>query len=76
MATEEKTDKTVYCNPKPARYQRPGSAWGWTYFLGIIGTAIYYVQQVHGFWLIVLAILKAIVWPVFLLYKVFQLLHM
>jgi hypothetical protein len=49
---------------------------GWIYCLGVIGVAVYYIQQVNGFWPIVLAILKAIVWPAFLLYKVFTMLHM
>jgi len=65
------------CSSRDKQYYRGGSdAWGWVYFLGVIGTAVYYVQQVSGFWLVVLAILKAIVWPAFLLYKVFQLLGM
>ena len=42
---------------------------GGVYFLGFIGAAIYYLQQSTGFWQIVLAILKALVWPVFLVYK-------
>lgn len=42
---------------------------GCFYFLGFIGSAIYYLQQSAGFWNGVLGILKAIVWPVFLVYK-------
>jgi hypothetical protein len=57
-------------------YHHGGGTGGAIYCLGLIGVAVYYVQQVHGFWPIVLAILKAIVWPAFLLYKVFSLLHM
>jgi hypothetical protein len=45
-------------------------------FLTFIGAAVYFIQQVSGFWPIVLAILKAVVWPAFLVYKVFTLLHM
>jgi len=44
---------------------------GGFYFLGMIGVAVYFVQQVSGFWPTVLAILKAFVWPAFLLYEVF-----
>jgi len=47
---------------------------GGVYFLGIIGVAVYFIQQVSGFWPIVLAILKAIVWPAFLIYQLFVLL--
>jgi len=42
---------------------------GCIYFLGFIGAAIFYIQQATGFWLGVLGILKAIVWPVFLVHK-------
>jgi hypothetical protein len=43
-------------------------AWGGTYFLAIIGAAVYFVQQANGFWEVILAILKAIVWPAFVVY--------
>jgi hypothetical protein len=39
------------------------------YGLGLIGAAVYYIQQADGFWLVCLAILKAIVWPAFAVYK-------
>jgi len=47
----------------------PASA---VYGLGLIGAAIWFISQVHGFWPIVLAILKALVWPAFLVYQAFQ----
>jgi hypothetical protein len=42
---------------------------GGVYFLGFVGAAVFYLQQSNTFWTGVLAILKAIVWPVFLVYK-------
>jgi hypothetical protein len=39
------------------------------YGLGLIGAAIYYIQQADTFWVGVLGLLKAIVWPVFVVYK-------
>jgi len=42
---------------------------GGIYFLGFIGAAIYYLQTSVGFWNGVLGILKACVWPAFLIYK-------
>ena len=42
---------------------------GSIYGLGFIGAAIYYLQQSTGFWSGVIAILKALVWPAFLIYK-------
>jgi hypothetical protein len=40
------------------------------YCLGLIGAAIYYLQHATGFWNGVLGILKAIVWPVFVVIKI------
>ncbi len=44
-------------------------ACGGVYFLGFIGAAIYYIQTATSFWYGVLGILKAIIWPAFLVYK-------
>jgi len=41
---------------------------GAVYGLGFIGAAIYYIQTSTGFWMGVLGILKAIVWPAFLVF--------
>ena len=42
---------------------------GGVYFLGFIGAVIYYIQTSTSFWNGVLGILKAIVWPAMLVYK-------
>ncbi|MBI3136009.1 MAG: hypothetical protein HYZ14_15130 [Bacteroidetes bacterium] len=39
------------------------------YGMGFIGAAIYYISIATGFWMGVLGFLKAIVWPVFLVYE-------
>jgi hypothetical protein len=41
---------------------------GAVYGLGLIGAAIYFIMQATGFWAGVLGILKAIVWPAFLVF--------
>lgn len=46
-----------------------GGAGGAVYGLGFIGAAIYYIQAASGFWMGVLGILKALVWPAFLVYE-------
>ena len=46
------------------------------FFLTFIGSAVYFVQQAHGFGEFIVAILKASVWPAFLIHKVFQLIHL
>ncbi len=43
---------------------------GGIYFLGFIGAIIHYMQTATGFWSVILGILKAIVWPVFLVLKI------
>jgi hypothetical protein len=42
---------------------------GAVYGLGFIGAAIYYISMAASFWIGVLGFLKAIVWPVFLVYE-------
>jgi hypothetical protein len=38
------------------------------YGLGFIGSAIYFISTATGFWMGVLGILKAVVWPAILVY--------
>jgi hypothetical protein len=39
------------------------------YGMGFIGAAIYYISHAAGFWPGVLGLLKALVWPAFLVYE-------
>ncbi len=39
------------------------------YGLGFIGAAIYYISVATTFWMGVLGVLKAIIWPVFLVFE-------
>ena len=48
--------------------RRRDGAGGAVYGLGLIGALVYYIQHGHGFWGVVLGILKALVWPAFLVY--------
>jgi hypothetical protein len=45
---------------------------GAVYGLGFIGAAIYFISTATGFWVGVLGFLKAIVWPVFMVYEAFK----
>lgn len=45
---------------------------GAIYCLGVIGAAIYYIQAADGFWAGVLGLLKALVWPAFLVYELLK----
>ena len=42
---------------------------GAIYGMGMIGAAIYYIATATCFWMGVLGFLKALVWPVFLVYE-------
>lgn len=50
--------------------------WGFALFLATVGAAVYFVQASTGFWGAILGILKALVWPAILMYKVMEALHM
>ena len=45
---------------------------GAVYGLGFIGAAIYYISTATSFWVGVLGVLKALVWPVFLVYEMLK----
>ncbi len=45
---------------------------GAVYGLGFIGAVIYFISHATSFWMGVLGFLKAIVWPVFLVYEAFK----
>lgn len=69
---EEKKEKKC-CTSTSTTTQGAG---GMVYCLGMIGAAIYFLSSVTGFWMGVLAILKAIVWPVFAVYGLLKFLAM
>jgi hypothetical protein len=42
------------------------------YGLGFIGALIYYISTATSFWIGVLGVLKAIIWPVFVVYSLMK----
>ncbi len=56
------------------RVMQKGGAGGF-YFLGFIGAAIYYIQHAHGFGPVIVAILKAFVWPAFLVHDLLKFIY-
>lgn len=52
-----------------------GSA-GAVWCLGFIGSAVYYIQTATGFWDGVVGVLKALLWPAFLVYEALKTLGM
>lgn len=53
-----------------------GAAGGAVYGLGLIGAVIYFIQNASGFSDGVIGVLKALVWPAFLVYEALQLFKM
>lgn len=51
----------------------PAAPMGAVYGLGVIGSAVYYIQAATSFWWGVLGVLKALVWPAFLTYELLRL---
>ena len=51
-------------------------AGGAVYGLGFVGAVIYYWQHAANFWMVLLGLLKALVWPAFLVYHALSLLHL
>jgi len=49
---------------------------GAVYGLGLIGALVYFLQQATTFWEGLLGILKALVWPALLIYRVLGLLNL
>lgn len=45
------------------------------YGLGFVGAVVYYISVATGFWVGVLGVLKACVWPAMLVYHALQFLY-
>jgi hypothetical protein len=65
---EETVEKECFCT-KPSKNSKCSSANSCIYGLGLIGALIFFLSQSTTFWTGVLAILKAIVWPAFMVYE-------
>lgn len=46
--------------------------WGFLFFVAYIGAAVYFVQQADGFWPVIGALFKAMVWPGFVVYHLLR----
>ncbi len=58
---------------KHSNKMTPGNSGGHgAYFLGMIGSAVFWVQQASSFWPTIGALLKAIVWPAFVVYDLLK----
>jgi len=63
MAKKKVKSTEVSCSTKN------GTCGGAIYGLGFVGAAIYYISTASGFWMGVLGLLKAIVWPAMFVFE-------
>lgn len=49
---------------------------GGVYGLGFLGATVYFISTADTFWIGILGLLKAIVWPAFLVYELMKYLGM
>jgi hypothetical protein len=53
-----------------------GAASGGIYGLGFLSALVYFIQHATTFWLGVLGILKALIWPAIVVYKLLEFLKL
>lgn len=69
---KRKKDKNFSIIINKGREKKDKLCGGGIYFFGFIGAVVYYIQNATSFWMGVLGILKAIVWPAFLVYELLK----
>lgn len=74
MAKEKNSGEGECCPPNSNK--RGNAASGGVYGLAFVGALVYFLQNADTFWVGVLGVLKAIVWPAILIYNVLQFLNM
>jgi hypothetical protein len=73
MADENEASEKKRCNNK---HVNANSSSGAVYGMAFIGAAVYFIQHSATFWMGALGILKALVWPAILVYKLLEYLKM
>lgn len=77
MTTSAEVEPAGPATEEPARGRRqpsPGPGGGAVYGLGVIGAAVWFWRQADGTGEHVVGLLKALVWPAFLVYRAFEVL--
>ena len=73
MSKEKKSEEE--CCPDKKRV-RDGGVGGGVYGLAFVGAMIYFLQHADTFWAGVVGVLKAIVWPAIIVYKILEFLNL
>jgi len=66
---EQETTTTVNSVNNKCKNKNRGGTSGAVYGLGLIGALVYFIQNADTFWVGVIGVLKALVWPALLVYK-------
>lgn len=72
---KEEIEEKDCCCTKTSKSCKCGSGSNCIYGLGFVGAAVFFISQSTSFWTGVLAILKAIVWPAFMVYDLLKFLQ-
>ncbi len=62
--------------PEKGKSIHAGNAANAVYGLGLIGAIVYFIQHATSFWMGLLGILEAIIWPAIVVYKLLEFLHL
>ncbi|MGH7217855.1 MAG: hypothetical protein ACREGE_00195 [Candidatus Microsaccharimonas sp.] len=62
--------KVINTNDRFIKVVSDNGAWGWIFFTAYVGAVVYFFQLDPSFWGFILALLKAAVWPAFVLFEV------
>ena len=74
MDSETQEKKVYVTEYRSGKWRGGGEGCGAIYFFGFLGALVYYIQHAASFWMGVLGVLKAIVWPGMIVYRVLELL--
>ena len=69
--SEEWKEWAKYCKNNKKYGTSHGTA-GALYFVGFIGSLVYWMQAANGFGAVITGILKSLVWPAYIVYKLLE----
>lgn len=73
---KEKMASIKECSEQKDKVNAGAGMGGGVYGLAFIGALVYFIQHADTFWMGVLGVFKAILWPAFLIYKLLEFLKM
>jgi hypothetical protein len=69
---EKEATVTDFCDNKKCKNRSMCGPNGAVYGLGFIGAVVYFIQNADTLWMGVIGFFKALGWPAFLVYKLFE----